>query len=178
VTRWIGLAIAATVHHRRPSGLRSGRQAAPGTIVAADFRVENRVDGTPRVTIKPGETVTFSDLSGASFTTHVHRADPTPTPTVVVSPAAPPQPTVCGADHGNPAVRSGLHRDDEGQPAARVPARGDSPDDADQRALERPWLEGMSSLRRSLPWVAVAARQGQRGVSRRSRCARVSSCLG
>jgi plastocyanin len=42
-------------------------ERAPGSIVAVDYSFENPADGTPLVTINPGETVTFSYPAGANF---------------------------------------------------------------------------------------------------------------
>jgi plastocyanin len=66
VTRWIGLAIAAAVVIAVPAFASGQPERAPGSIVAVDFGFQNPVDGSPLVTIQPGETVTFSYPSGSN----------------------------------------------------------------------------------------------------------------
>ena len=67
MTRWIGLAIAAAVVIAVPAFASGQPERAPGSIVAVDFGFQNPADGSPLVTIHPGETVTFSYPDGSSF---------------------------------------------------------------------------------------------------------------
>ena len=67
MTRWIGLAIAAAVVIAVPAFASGQPERAPGSIVAVDFGFQNPADGSPLVTIQPGETVTFSYPEGSSF---------------------------------------------------------------------------------------------------------------